>query len=139
MTALLGWKRCSKCGLLKIAEDFYKNAGASTGLSSYCCSCANQNKRESVARNPGKRLEQRRNYYITHREQIIAKVSAWTEAHPEKHRAYCRQSHAATRATLGDSYIRAILIDQNIPPLPHLIEVKRLQLQLHRKTHGQAR
>jgi hypothetical protein len=44
-------KHCSKCGKIKNADAFYKNAGAKDGLSSWCKSCCQQYQQSRQGKN----------------------------------------------------------------------------------------
>jgi hypothetical protein len=68
--SILTQKKCSKCGEVKSADNFNKDASMKSGLRSYCRQCQTDYKRESYA-NGGK-------------EKTLAYNKKWRAANPDK-------------------------------------------------------
>jgi hypothetical protein len=62
-------KRCSKCNVIKLSNEFTKDPNTSDGLSSYCRACKVIYNKEWRSSNPNWN-EYRRNHRKKHREQI---------------------------------------------------------------------
>jgi len=73
-------KRCTKCGVLKPRDAFYRAAGCKDGLRGDCKECfAARSKR----------------WYAENREHVIARVRAWQRANPERVNASQRARRVA--------------------------------------------
>lgn len=77
-------RRCCRCGLVKVAEQFYRKAW---GLSAHCKSCHRVTARESFRRR-----------YPMRKAVIRQRWQAWKAANPERLRIYRRQYKARMRA-----------------------------------------
>jgi len=65
-------KRCTKCGEIKPAHEFYREPRCKDGRRGSCIACCRAARREWYARN---------------RTAVIAKVRRWQQANPERVRA----------------------------------------------------
>lgn len=86
-------KRCSKCGEVKPAEEFYERNenGACPRRRSHCKACLHINR---IANREPQRLR-RAKWYIANKEDIKAKAKAYAEANPERVAGY-KQKYSST-------------------------------------------
>lgn len=75
-------KTCTKCGECKPATTDFFHKSSRDGLAPACKACA---------------LEQKRLAYLQNADVFKARVSQYRAKDPEKHRASCRQWHAANK------------------------------------------
>lgn len=68
---------CSKCGICKTIENFYKK-------SRICAECRNERRRERYAENPEMYKTHRRNYYINNKEKVIERERNYRKNNTEK-------------------------------------------------------
>ena len=102
-------KTCSKCGVEKEAEGFYKNSSAHDGLQTRCKPCKkedralrvkdpekeNARRRARYAESPGKVLETNARWARANPDKIAARARLYYETHKEELRAY-RKEWSAT-------------------------------------------
>jgi hypothetical protein len=84
-------KRCKKCRVLKVLDDFYRNPGARDGRRPECKAGTN-----------AVRLQR----YRLNRDQGIARVRAWQRAHPERVRARRENNRNRTNAKPREIHLR---------------------------------
>jgi hypothetical protein len=106
-------KWCTRCKRAVSLTNFNRNKTRCDGFQSECKPC-----RVVLSRGSYRRL-------LPHTR---AKVDARNKANRNE---YIKN--------LADPYVKSVMRNQGISPDPFLIEAKRLQLQLHRMTHGQTR
>lgn len=68
---------CSKCGVYKTIENFYKH-------SRICTECRNNKRREKYAENPQMYKDHRRKYYINNKEKVIEREKNYRKNNPDK-------------------------------------------------------
>lgn len=92
-------KTCTKCGLTKPLDMFYRRAASKDGLQAHCKSCAAARQaayrsanRETIAAkdaayqaaNPEKCAARNAAYHAENREKIAAQKATWQKANPER-------------------------------------------------------
>ena len=77
-------KKCSRCKVLKLKDDFYKNRTKNDGLNSYCKECVVKEKKRNKVKNKIYNQE----YYKKNKEQIKEKDVKWRKENPEKIKGY---------------------------------------------------
>jgi hypothetical protein len=75
-------KTCSKCGIEKPEEDFYKAATTLDGRHPWCKSCHKAWSREWAKKNPEKRRESSRRSHAKNREKRNAAYKEYAKQHP---------------------------------------------------------
>ena len=65
-------KRCKKCGQVKPIDEFYRANGTRDGHRGSCRTCEQA---------------QRREWYLAHRDEAIARAKAWQQENSERHLA----------------------------------------------------
>ena len=113
-------KVCSKCKVEKDVGEFYKDRTARDGLQYKCKSCARSTSREWRVENP---------------EKFEKGVCRWRAKNQERVRESSRESSRRSTERLTDHYVKLTLDVPNPPQ--ELIELKRLQLQIHRELKQQ--
>lgn len=85
MDASIPQKLCSKCKQEFPAtnEYFHKNAGAKSGLSTACKTCACRTARNWFAANPERAKITKHLYYLENQDEIKARVKSYGDANPE--------------------------------------------------------
>jgi 5-methylcytosine-specific restriction endonuclease McrA len=92
---LPGFKRCTRCELVKPTSDFYLR-GDGHYLAN-CAVCAREVQREAYGRDPERFRKRTRDYYRRNGEEVRAKKRAIEKAFPEKTRAKRRAYEDRTR------------------------------------------
>lgn len=102
-------KKCSKCDEEKLLKHFSKDSNSKYGRRSLCKECEQKQKRDYRAANPERmsqiekkryaahredRNKRTRNYYMSHREEVLEVVKAWRAANILKCRAIGRRREA---------------------------------------------
>lgn len=88
-------KRCTKCGVVKSLDEFYRNKSRRDGRSSRCKSCSGEESRNYYAAHPEKVRERDRKY----RAANPGSSSRWAAANPQKNREQSRNYYAANPHT----------------------------------------
>ena len=113
-------KICSKCKVEKDVGEFYKDRTARDGLQYKCKLCAKFATREWRIENP---------------EKFKKDILKWRAKNQERVRKFSRESSLRGTERLTDCYVKLKLGVPNPPQ--ELIELKRLQLQIHREVKQQ--
>ena len=143
-------KVCSKCKVEKDVGEVYKDSRLKSLHMSKCKQCKKHDSKTWRVENPDRALatisslEDRRRKHSQWKERF-ASGSLVDQRHQlrlEKHKHYMEVSRAikATYVSrLSDGYVKSVLNVTNPPQ--ELIELKRLQLQIHRelKQQGEVR
>ena len=139
-------KICSKCKVEKDMREFYKDTRLKSLHMSKCKQCKIHDSRAWRVDNPDKALaaisslEDRRRNQSPWKERfaIGSLVDQRHQLRLEKHRhnkELSRETKVTYVSTLSDNYVKSVL---NVPnPPQELIELKRLQLQIHRELKQQ--
>lgn len=150
-----GFKRCSKCGEVKMVEEFIKSKSRKDGLFSYCKLCNRMLKKDNYVKNKTHVLENNKDWYYKNRDTCLRLASKWAKNNPDKRAIYNKkfresdygklyiennrdkQVKYATdgRKKLADWYIRNELKYKGFPSTyitPELIEAKRLIIKSKR-------
>lgn len=122
-------KVCTECKTLKPLSEFYKNCKSPDLHTAKCSVCIKHRTRERYQATPE---FFRKMVYKERAESVKVNYKAFVERNPSYNLEYQRTWQALQVATLGDAYIKKSLeFPPNCPQ--SLIEVKRLQLKIHRK------
>ena len=113
-------KICSKCKVEKDVGEFYKDRTARDGLQYKCKPCAKSATREWRVENP---------------EKFKKDIFKWRAKNQERVRELSREATLRSTERLTDCYVKLKLGVPNPPQ--ELIELKRLQLQIHRELKQQ--
>lgn len=87
-------KTCSKCGVEKPEEDFYKAATTRDGRHPWCKTCHKAWSREWAKKNPEKRREASRRAYARNPEKLLAASAKWRKGNPGAGRAATKRWEA---------------------------------------------
>jgi len=87
-------KTCSKCGVEKLPEDFYKAATTRDGRHPWCKSCHKEWSREWAKKNPEKRRESSRMAYARNPAKMLAANAKWRKENPGAGRAATKRWEA---------------------------------------------
>lgn len=105
-------KSCKSCQEVKVYSDFPTDKGSPDGLRSQCKDCCNLKKRLEWSANKEENSKKRAEYrrlnkekireskrleYIRHREKILARVKANTEANKEVRAKYAKKHYSENR------------------------------------------
>ena len=90
-------KQCRKCCATKPLEQFPKEKLGKDGLRAWCKTCMAAKIARWRAKNPERLRQHQHQGYLNHREQRIADVLAWRQAHPELAKEYDQRSHRRQR------------------------------------------
>ena len=127
------FKKCNKCGEVKLLDCFSKDKTNKDGYKSGCKKCLSASYDK---------------YYAKNREKILAKTLEWRTKNPEKvkdsYAKYYAENSEKVKAfeirytkELRDSYIKKQIKQQTGVPYEHitqdLIETKRLHILIKRK------
>jgi hypothetical protein len=77
------FKTCTGCKLSKPPHEFHKHKRSKDGVRQRCKNCRAQEVANDRLANPGRYQERYRKYYEKNREHVIARTSAYNQAHPE--------------------------------------------------------
>lgn len=86
-------KPCTKCGVVKSYEEFYRRSAARDGYASSCKKCM----RDCAVLVRDKRREYRHRYYEMNRTKSHADSRSWALRNMEKMRSYARRSYRKHR------------------------------------------
>jgi len=86
-------KKCNKCGEVKSATEFGKDARSRDGLQCYCKDC----RRSYRSVNKDKLAVYSKVYYAKHRTERLASSKEWALAHKEERAAYGKRYYAERR------------------------------------------
>lgn len=75
-------KRCSTCRILKLLEDFYKNAKESMGVDNYCKPC---------------RKKHSKRWYRKNKKSAQKRIAKWNKDHPVRMRELRRNWYAENK------------------------------------------
>lgn len=92
-----GLKECTKCGELKPADQYHKDASSFDGLRRHCKTCSSVYRRGYYQRKGDKQREYTRNYHARNREYRNASKRLYNQREAEKMREYGRRYHAQNR------------------------------------------
>lgn len=135
-------KTCSKCGVVKAPDYFWKNRAAKDGLQSRCKECLGPvlrvNSKNWHAANPERAAQTNRDWRSNNRERHDLAKREWAEKNGEKIRQQAAKRQTRYVGEVVDWYVRACLAPHSPglrAKLPDdLIELKREQLSLLRLT-----
>jgi hypothetical protein len=128
MTTLI-LKKCSKCGFEMPVTDFYKNVSKNNGLSSHCKNCTKKINAKWTLRNNEKVSEYNKEWRKNNKVKTIKYRKKWSSG---KRKIYIEELKKNNREQYDNIQIKAEFNRKfGIKP-QELIEVKRLQLTLHR-------
>jgi len=143
-----GTKVCSKCKVEKELEEFYKDKTRRDGLHNMCKECRDLLNAKWRAENPEKvrayRVKGFAKWRAENPEKVKVSRAKWRAENPEKMREgkvkyraenqeKIKVSGAKWRSDLPDSYVIQQLKNPNPPQ--ELIELKRIQLRIHREVY----
>ena len=131
-------KVCTKCGVEKPLEEFYKDSRAKCGRCGPCKDCDKELNRKWRASNPGKCLERNRLRRECPTEKERAMRREWKKANSDK----CRESARKYRENNWDkvdayNVRRELKTPDDYPP--ELIELLILKRQLKREVKNRER
>jgi len=100
-------KKCSKCGEVKGAEEFYEQPTGKDGLKAECKKCAAEQRKAYYEKNKEKLAEWRKAYYEKNKEKLAEwqkeyyeknkdKISEYKKEYSEKNKdkiSECRKAH----------------------------------------------
>lgn len=88
-------KTCPKCGITKMATEFYKNNGAIDGLYATCKECSGATTKEWRSRHPERVIETRKAWRRNNLERHKESTSTWYRANAERAKETCTTWRAA--------------------------------------------
>lgn len=123
-----GYKRCTKCGVIKKIYLFNRNSQAKDGCTTQCKECQKNNAHKSYAKNKHKRnykeyyqnnkaakQAQSRQYYQDHKEEMAVKHAIYRNS--KKGKKVMLKAHAkrakALKENTGIPYTREMIIDRD--------------------------
>ena len=142
------FKKCSKCGEVKLLDCFNRDKSNKDGYKFWCRKCHAGAFNKYRAENHEKIKITKDKYYAKNREKILAKTLEWRTKNPEKvkdsYAKYYAENSEKVKAfeirytkELRDSYIKKQIKQQTGVPYEHitqdLIETKRLHILIKRK------
>ena len=147
-------KVCTKCKVEKDVGEFYNRKASKDGLMYECKSCVKsrvlkwvaenpervaEKFRKWAAENPERVAESRRRWRVENHEKATEQSRRWRAENLERFREIARNNYRRSVVRLSDAYVKRVLNVTNPPQ--ELIELKRLQLQIHRelKQQGEVR
>lgn len=86
-------KICSKCGIEKPVNEFYKDRRSKDGLRSHCKECHNLSSRKWRSENPEKQRERCRKWQADNPERNREHSRKWAADNREKRNAYQRKRY----------------------------------------------
>lgn len=123
-----GYKRCTKCGMVKKIDLFNRNSQSKDGLTTQCKECQKSNAHKSYAKNKHKRSykkyyqehkedkqAQSRQYYQEHKEEMSIKHAKYRNTAKGKkvmHSAHTKRAKSIKENT-GIPYTREMVIDRD--------------------------
>lgn len=123
-----GYKRCTKCNLVKKLYLFNRNSQSKDNCTSQCKECQKKNAHKSYAKNKSKRdykqyyqenkeakQQQSRQYYLNHKEEMRAKHAAYrvtTKGKKAMTRAHTKRAKLLKKNT-GIPYTREMVIERD--------------------------
>ncbi len=79
-------KTCSKCGLTKLLDEFYRKARGKHGVTGQCKDCMKKDMSESHVAHRAARRARQKEYYLINRDDILRRRSRrWIEDPGHKH------------------------------------------------------
>ena len=72
------FKKCSKCGFVKLKSNFHKKIESSDGLFSQCTYCLIQKQRKYDSENRERIINRNRDYRLKHHDKIMAQKKTYT-------------------------------------------------------------
>ena len=91
-------KTCTKCGIEKSLDGFYKMTSSSDGHFSECKVCNGLRRKAWYEQNKVAYLEKSKGYYRANKEKMNAQINASKKKNPEKQRARTKVGY---RITIG--------------------------------------
>ncbi|MBU8715451.1 hypothetical protein KM924_23405 [Brevibacillus parabrevis] len=79
----VGAKECTRCGKVKLLDDFYADKRSESGRTSHCKNCKRSEGREYYVGNRSKILDYQRRYSTDNREKIRKRQRVWNESNRE--------------------------------------------------------
>lgn len=86
-----GKKKCSKCGIEKVADAFHKASHKPSGLSSQCKECRNKIIAEYAKRNPENGKARSKKWRDINAAKAKEQSDVWCKANPEKCKAKAKR------------------------------------------------
>ena len=131
------FKKCSKCGEVKLLDCFHKNKSKKDGYRFQCKKCRSEAYKKYRAENAGAMKIAEAKHYAKNREKIKAKNDKYITKHIEKVKEKRVKKKAEMVELLKNSYIKEKIKKQSGVPYEHitqeLIETKRLHILIQRK------
>lgn len=132
--ACMETKRCSKCGINKPSDSFYRNRHRKDGLNCYCKECMKVAQALSNEKHKDKRKVYRHSSYEKNKESENKNTREYLRTHevPERTREHARAYSKKIREELRESYVVAKLRMDRAAITEDVVELKREQIRLHR-------
>ena len=84
-------KVCTKCGIEKNEEEFYKHKGFKDGLNYWCKQCQNQQDKQWNQNNKEYRKQHSKQWYQNNKEYRKQYIKQWNQNNKEKIKQYNKQ------------------------------------------------
>lgn len=106
---------CTKCGLCKSDDSFYRDSRMKRGFTSKCKSCHQLYLREKYAKDPRSDNERNRKWRQDNGEKVISQQKRYRENNPEVQRESSKRWEAKTGSAIIRASIRRCLVRNSIP------------------------
>ena len=127
------FKKCSKCGEVKLLDCFFRKKSAKDGHKSACKKCFHKFAKEYRDENTEKVKAREAKYRAKNSEKIKTSAYEWAEKNSGK----IKTKNAKRSKDLTDAYVKVTIKQQSGVPneiiTPDLIETKRLHILIKRK------
>ena len=122
---------CARCGGVNL------HTHGPEGRWTSCRDCKSRNGREWSKRNPETVKANRKRDYESRRDKYREYTLLWRKENREKVLGYIRKRNAKLSGELSDIYVKALLGIKNPPQ--ELIELKRVQIKIHRGIQNESK
>jgi len=162
MSDIATQKKCSKCGVVKGVEEFYKNKSKKDGYSDQCKICGRQCRKQYRETNPEKIRQEKKRYREANRDKAKLLSKQYREANPEKIKQSGKQYRKANpgkekqkskqrvenlpeyyilnilKITKSDILLAEEVLKEFGMTLDQLIAIKRQGILAFRREHGKS-
>lgn len=117
-----GYKGCSKCGVVKALDDFYRDRQNKDGFRGLCKDCDLAARRVRDIAKPEQKRDYNRAYYRANRENLLAKQKEWHWGNRDKILPKLRARYEANRE---DYIAKQTAREKANPHIPREKELRR--------------
>ena len=129
-------KLCGRCKINQSVSEFGKDKKTKTGYRSTCNNCRRIESKIYREKNPEKRKETIRNFYIKNKDSELIRLKTYKEKNPEKRKETIRKYYNTNKVIINKKQVLANKKRYNSDTLYKLIHNLRCRTKEYLKLHN---